>query len=139
MYKKLISILKDQKARLSKLVKRILMSVLSKSSIGYLGECFALLWYQALFYKIIARRYKSKLGEIDAILVKGENIVFLEVKTRLTKFDMETCISYKQKQRIKTSAICFLQYNLQYRNYNPRIDLCIVRIGKPIIINNAWN
>ncbi len=112
---------------------------MSKNFIGYLGEKFAIMHYQLSFHKLVKSRYKSKLGEIDAILIKGEHIIFLEVKTRLTTFDLKNVISFSQKQRIKNSVKLFMTCNSKkYSKYSPRIDLFIVTLGKPIIIKNAW-
>lgn len=110
----------------------------NNSFIGFLGEKFAVFWYRLKFYSLIQTNYQSKLGEIDAIFIKGEHIIFLEVKTRLTKFDLASTVSKNQQQRIKNSALGFLIRYPKFRKYSPRIDLFIVTFGRPVIIENAW-
>jgi putative endonuclease len=40
-------------------------------------------WYLRLkFYRVLARRYRTPLGEIDLVVRRGRTIVFVEVKQR---------------------------------------------------------
>ncbi len=64
-------------------------------------------------YKILARNYKSKLGEIDIVAQEKDTICFIEVKTRHTdKFGLpqEAVLGRKQRQ-ISKAAINFLKEN----------------------------
>lgn len=108
-----------------------------KKLIGYIGEVLVVLIYFCQGYKILHRRYKSKFAEVDIIAKKDNTLIFIEVKTRLTHFELDQVISYKQKNRIKLCAKSFLLKN-KYKFYNIRLDLAIIKLGKPIIIKNAW-
>jgi putative endonuclease len=46
------------------------------------GEQAAARYLRRLGYHIIARRDRSRLGEIDLVAVDGQTVVFVEVKTR---------------------------------------------------------
>lgn len=53
-----------------------------KKSIGNLGESLALKHLRNKGYKILKRNFRSKFGEIDIIALEGNDLVFVEVKTR---------------------------------------------------------
>ena len=64
-------------------------------------------------YKIIARNYKTKLGEIDIIAEDKDTLCFIEVKTRKSdNFGLPQEAIFKHKQRqISKVAINFLKNN----------------------------
>ena len=53
-----------------------------RQSLGKLGENLACDALARRGYAIIARRYRTRLGEIDIIARDGDTTVFVEVKTR---------------------------------------------------------
>jgi putative endonuclease len=53
-----------------------------RQSLGKLGENLACAALAERGYAIIARRYRTKLGEIDIVARDGETTVFIEVKLR---------------------------------------------------------
>jgi len=105
---------------------------------GILAELFVALIYLLTFHKILAWRYKTKIGEIDLIFEKKNLLIFVEVKARRQSFDKKFFGPW-QKRRIKNTAKLFTSRNSRYRNYGLRFDLAIVRTNKlPNIIRNAW-
>lgn len=89
-------------------------------------------------YKILARNYKTKLGEIDIIAKDKDILAFVEVKARHTeRFGAPAAAVIKQKQRqIAKSALVFLKENkllnkkarfdvvsVSYANDEPKLDL----------------
>lgn len=78
---------------------------------GRLGEEEAVSFLEKQGYKIIARNFKTKLGEIDIIAKDKDTICFIEVKTRSSdKFGLpsESVTGFKQRQ-IAKAAIVFLK------------------------------
>ena len=53
-----------------------------KKLLGSVGEKKAAKFLKSLGYKVVAKNFKTKIGEIDLILLDGETLVFCEVKTR---------------------------------------------------------
>ena len=54
----------------------------SRQSLGLLGENLACAALEQRGYAIIARRYRTRAGEIDIIARDGDTTVFVEVKSR---------------------------------------------------------
>lgn len=76
-----------------------------KLLLGKLGENFACQYLQSHGYKILARNFKSKIGEIDIIAIDHGVLVFVEVKTRWSKefgLPEEAITPWKLKSITKT-------------------------------------
>ena len=94
---------------------------------GYFAEKYAmiLLWIKG--YKILKHRYKSSFGEIDIIAKKKNFIIFIEVKARYKKINIENVLNPHQIQRIKKSAEDFIAKNRKLQNCSRRFDFIEVR------------
>jgi putative endonuclease len=80
---------------------------------GKSGEELAMGFLKENGYKILARNYKTKLGEIDIVAREKDAYCFVEVKTRRSdRFGLpqEAVLNTKQKQ-IAKSALVFLKEN----------------------------
>lgn len=51
---------------------------------GRRAEAIAAVFLQLKGYRILARRVRTKVGEIDLVARKGDTLVFVEVKARAT-------------------------------------------------------
>jgi len=81
--------------------------------LGKKGEDIAAGFLTQSGYKILARNYKSKLGEVDIVALDKDTVCFIEVKTRRTDrygLPAEAVSSTKQRQISKT-ALVFLKEN----------------------------
>jgi putative endonuclease len=58
------------------------MPVLDRIALGKSGEDLACRELQRLGYAILARRYRTRYGEIDIVARDGPTLVFVEVKAR---------------------------------------------------------
>ncbi len=80
---------------------------------GKTGEAIAAKYLKKSGYKILERNYRKKYGEIDIIAQKGENIAFVEVKTR--KSDLygtpSEFVTAKKQAKIKKAAYTYIQEN----------------------------
>jgi putative endonuclease len=106
---------------------------------GLLAELFTIIYLFFTFHRILAWRYKTKLGEVDIIAKKGNNIIFFEVKARKDKNDKEVLTS-NQQRRISDAAKLFIQKNKSYYNFSYRFDLII--FNSPLAFNhikNSWS
>ena len=90
-------------------------------------------------YDIIARRYKTKFGEIDLIARRKNTLCFVEVKIRQTDEDALTSVTARSQKRIENAALHFIALHPEYTDYDMRFD--VVAISKPFKIlhlDNAW-
>ncbi len=106
--------------------------------IGKFGEDEAVKYLKQKGYKILDRNFSCKQGEIDIIALDKEEIVFIEIKARMSlKYGSpaEAVTKYKLKHIYKTAEYYLYIRNLE--NKNCRIDVIEVYIkNKKIIINH---
>ncbi len=70
-----------------------------KKLLGRIGEKTATDYLKKKGYKVLHTNYKTRLGEIDIIAKDGENVVFVEVKTRSNeKFGLPSEAVNKRKR-----------------------------------------
>ncbi len=107
---------------------------------GLLAEYYVIFLLFFKGYKILEHRYKTKLGEIDLIFKKGNNIIAVEVKARKNKnLQIGEVVSRKQLTRILNSLKIFLNKNEIYSNFNSRVDVILVyNFLRVQHIKNAW-
>ncbi len=87
-----------------------------KQQLGLKGEAAAASFFQRRGYRILARNYRTRQGEIDLIAVKDQVLTFVEVKTRTTDaFGIPAAaVTYRKQQKIRAVALQFLQEQDQY-------------------------
>ena len=90
---------------------------------GRLAEIIILVIYMAKGYWPVARRYKTKYGEIDLIMKKGRLLCFIEVKYRQTPLSHDVPLSQNQWQRIQGAAQLFLTRYDKQAELQARFDL----------------
>ncbi|MGE5191612.1 MAG: YraN family protein [Deltaproteobacteria bacterium] len=103
-------------------VSKFLEGFIGQSSTGWLagwlgdkGERLAARYLRRLGYKILARRYRTAMGEIDLIAREGACIVFVEVKTRRSDAagqPHEAVDAYKQAQLTRLALAFLKRYRL---------------------------
>jgi putative endonuclease len=89
---------------------------------GILAEKISAIFLIFKGYKILHKRYKTYFGEIDIIAKKSNNIVFIEVKARKNKVNIEEILSNRQANRIKSAGQFFISKNPQFSACNLRFD-----------------
>ncbi|MCG6551141.1 MAG: YraN family protein [Candidatus Magnetominusculus sp. LBB02] len=79
--------------------------------IGKYGEWLAARYLKKAGYAILERGYKNNLGEIDIIARDGGQMVFVEVKTRVSDEFGDPCqaIDYRKRRKIINTALVYLK------------------------------
>ncbi|MHA1540353.1 MAG: YraN family protein [Alphaproteobacteria bacterium] len=108
------------------------------TSKGFLSEVLCAFILRLKGYRIIARNYKTSVGEIDVIARKGKSLVMVEVKYRPSKEVVHGVISVRQQQRILRAAQWFVSRHPQYNNAHIRFDAVLFWRFGMVHIQNAW-
>ena len=97
-------------------------------------------WYLRLKgYRILEKRFKSPVGEIDLIARRASVIAFVEVKARASVTAAIESVSAHQQQRISRAALTYLQKRPALAGLRTRFDVILVTPGrKPHHIVDAW-
>jgi putative endonuclease len=93
---------------------------------GSQAEILSINYFANLGYHFMSKRYKTPYGEVDLIMRSPEDYyVFIEVKARKKNESVFYSISERQKKRILSASLSFLQKeNLQ--NVIMRFDAVFV-------------
>ncbi len=103
---------------------------ISNNKLGRLGEELASSYYQNLGYKLLGKNLNTPCGEIDLLLIKNNQIIIVEVKTRTSKYLglPEEAIN-KQKIKAIEKSWQWLQNKYNYSNFLISIEICSIQIS----------
>jgi len=107
---------------------------------GVSGEQLAAEWLIRKYgMKVIEQRCRTKAGEIDLIMLDGETVVFVEVKTRLhADAGIGIMAVDKRKQRRITNASVLYLLKKGWKNRAVRYDIVEVRPDGILYVPNAF-
>jgi len=98
--------------------------------LGISAESRAAAWLIAHGYRILARRWKCRLGEIDIIAARRHTLIFVEVKARATLDEAAESVTGRQQRRIAAAAEVWLADNPLPAIRDIRFDAILVAPGK---------
>ena len=96
---------------------------MDRRSLGKSGEDTAARYFKKQGYKILARNYRTRTGEIDLIVSNRKYLVFAEVKLRKSS-DFARAMEFvdrRKQDRIRMTASLYLSQNPT--NLQPRFDV----------------
>ncbi|MFD1034318.1 YraN family protein [Sphingomonas hankookensis] len=104
---------------------------------GRRGERIAGWWLRLKGWRILARRVRTKAGEVDLIARRGDIVAFVEVKTRATAADLDHAIDERRLARVAAAA--GLLAPTYAEGCDVRIDVILLAPRTPPRhIENAW-
>lgn len=107
--------------------------------LGKRAEWFAALALIIKGYRIVARRHKTKLGEIDLIARKGDLIALVEVKARPTPLEAVDAVTGEAKRRIANAGDLWLAKQRDFSRLSIRHDIIAVCPRKwPVHFEDAF-
>lgn len=90
---------------------------------GRRGEMWAELLLRAKLYRVIGRRVKTPVGEIDLIAQRGGVTVFVEVKARSFSHQEAEALMAVNRRRIVNAAQMWLMRRPELANSDMRFDV----------------
>ena len=100
-----------------------------KKPIGDAGEAFAAACLEAEGFRVTARNFRTRQGEIDLVAQDGQYLVFVEVKARKpgSMVSPEEAVDVHKQRRLRYAA----EYYLAGRptSLQPRFDVMCVEHG----------
>jgi len=93
---------------------------------GYRGERLAALALMLKGFRIVARRYRTPLGEIDLIARRGDLVAVVEVKVRPSLVAAMEAVTPAAQRRIEGAADLWLSRQRDHARLSIRFDLVAV-------------
>ncbi|WP_117193081.1 YraN family protein [Rhizobium terrae] len=93
---------------------------------GHVSEYIAALFLLAKGYRILALRYRTRLGEIDLIVRRGDLVVFVEVKARTGEREAVDAVAYSAQKRIRAASDLWLSKRQDAACLSQRYDVVAV-------------
>ncbi|MGK6316063.1 YraN family protein [Neorhizobium sp. DT-125] len=97
---------------------------------GHVSEYFAAFYLMAKGYRILAIRYRTRLGEIDLIARKGDLVVFVEVKARIGEREAVDAVGFTAQKRIRSASDLWLAKRKDAARLSQRYDVVAVLPGR---------
>lgn len=106
---------------------------------GRKSERVAEMFLRLKGYRILARRVKTPLGELDLVAKRGKSLVFMEVKARHGPGALMMAIEQIKPHRYRRAAQYWLAKNEQYASHQQQFDVIGLAPWRwPVHIQNAF-
>jgi putative endonuclease len=97
---------------------------------GRRGEAVALWYLRLKLYRLLARRYRTPVGEIDLIMRRGPTIVFVEVKQRPDEAAGIEAVTARARARIARAAAHWIAAHPAAAHLEQRFDIVVAMPGR---------
>ena len=90
-------------------------------------------------FRIVARRYRTKLGEIDLIARRGDLVLIVEVKARRSLVEAMEAVARGSERRIEGCADLWLSRQPDFGRLSVRFDMVAVLPWRwPVHVENVF-
>lgn len=96
---------------------------LAAETFGRRGEDIAAWYLRSKFYRVVEKRYKTPVGEIDLIVDRPGLLVFVEVKARQRREDELDAMLHVNRRRVVRAAQFYLTRNPRLTEMPMRFDV----------------
>jgi putative endonuclease len=94
---------------------------------------------RAAGWRILARRYRTPVGEIDLVAKRGRLIAVIEIKARPTLVEALEAVTPHQQRRIERAAAAFLSQHPKWSKLGLRFDVMAATPWRlPRHVTDAW-
>ncbi len=106
---------------------------------GRRGERIAAWWLRLKGWTILARRARSRAGEVDLIARRGAIVAFVEVKARASEAALDLAVDERRLARVAAAAES-LAPDYVRPGEDMRIDVILLARGRPPRhLENVWH
>ncbi|MBP0615825.1 YraN family protein [Jiella mangrovi] len=106
---------------------------------GHRGETLAAWALRLKGYRIVARQYRTRLGEIDIIARRGDLVAIVEVKARPTLTGAMDAVGPQSQRRIEAASDLWLAKQKDHARLSIRFDIVAVLPRRwPVHVKDAW-
>lgn len=108
--------------------------------LGRRGEDLAAWFLRAKLYRVLERRYKTPVGEIDLVVARFGVIAFVEVKARQRRADELDALLHVNRRRLLRAAQYYLTRNPRLVDQPMRFDVIFLApLSWPRHVKNAFD
>ena len=93
---------------------------------GLSAEARAAAFLMAKGYRILAKRFRTRYGEIDIVARRRNLLAFVEVKARATLDDAAYAVTARQQARIIEAAQAWLVAHPEQADFELRFDAMLI-------------
>ena len=106
---------------------------------GHWSEWLAAVYLTLKGYRIVAMRYRTKLGEIDIIARKGDLAIMVEVKVRREVMAALDAVTHTTQRRIHNASDIWLSKQRDAAKISTRYDIIAVQPWRmPVHFKDAF-
>lgn len=90
-------------------------------------------------YRVLERRWRPPVGEVDLIACRGRRVAFVEVKARPSRAAAGEAIQTRQQRRIERAAGMWISRHPQFAEFDLCFDVILIApFRAPRHIRDAW-
>lgn len=106
----------------------------ARSRFGSSGEEFAARYLEAHGFRLVDRNARTPVGELDLVCERGNEVVFVEVKTRASSaFGYpEESVTRTKQQHLVRAAHAYMAAHRSLLGRRFRIDVVAITIGRGV-------
>jgi putative endonuclease len=93
---------------------------------GLSAEGRAAAYLMAKGYRILAKRFRTRYGEIDIVARRRNLLAFVEVKARASLEDAAYAVTPRQQRRIIEAAQAWLMVHPEHADFDLRFDAMLI-------------
>ncbi len=97
---------------------------------GRSAERLAALYLRLKGYRVLARRFKSPVGEIDLVMRRGGTIAFVEVKNRADFDTAALAVTPFARRRLLRAAEAYIGRHPHLAGMTLRLDVVLIVPGR---------
>ena len=97
---------------------------------GRRSEWIAAIWLMLRGWRLVARRVRTPLGEIDLIMRRGGQLAYIEVKARANLEEAHNALTARSLSRLSRAARLVLHNHDKQARLNHRCDAVLVVPGR---------